>query len=185
MNEKYWEKFYRTKRITRPSDFAKFCLKYLPKKQSKIVDLGCGNGRDSYFFAKKGHIALGIDKNNLPKDHHRATFIKADVFSTSCYASLFADVLYARFLLHAVHILDVHMIIYACIPGTYFMAEFRCCGDKPKIYKNHYRNFVNPEWLLCNMLAMNYEIIYCEKGYGFAKYKGEDPLVGRIIGRKK
>ena len=40
-------------------DFAKFCLDYFPK-DSHILDIGCGNGRDAVFFSEKGFRVFGL-----------------------------------------------------------------------------------------------------------------------------
>tara|TARA_B110001452_G_scaffold117275_1_gene97317 strand:+ start:2128 stop:2298 length:171 start_codon:yes stop_codon:yes gene_type:complete len=50
-NENFWNKFYKKKLILdKPSNFALFILKFIKKKYTKIVDVGCGNGRDIFFF---------------------------------------------------------------------------------------------------------------------------------------
>ena len=59
MNKKniknYWNIFYKKKLIFKESSFARFTYNNIPKlKKRKIIDIGCGNGRDSFFFNKKG-----------------------------------------------------------------------------------------------------------------------------------
>ena len=56
-NDTYWNNFYSNSKELpfEPSQFSTYALKFLqsrPKKDSQIhiLDLGCGNGRDSYFF---------------------------------------------------------------------------------------------------------------------------------------
>ena len=52
-NIKHWNKFYsKKKQPIKPSNFAKFLYKkFLIKgKGKKLIDIGCGNGRDSFFF---------------------------------------------------------------------------------------------------------------------------------------
>ena len=51
----YWENFYKKRHTKRPSSFVKFCKKYIPKG-SLILDLGCGNGRDSYYLSRFGKV---------------------------------------------------------------------------------------------------------------------------------
>jgi 2-polyprenyl-3-methyl-5-hydroxy-6-metoxy-1,4-benzoquinol methylase len=58
---KYWNKFYKKKSIISESTFAKFTYKKILNKKVKLLDIGCGNGRDSYFFNKKGFHVTGID----------------------------------------------------------------------------------------------------------------------------
>ena len=68
MDKSYWNNFYKAvsadkKTFTEvdgrvlgapkhESPFARFCLTNLMKDVGTIVDVGCGNGRDSFFFSK-------------------------------------------------------------------------------------------------------------------------------------
>jgi len=47
LSEDFWQEHYQR------------FLKYLPS--GKVVDLGCGNGRDSYWLAKMGYDVVGVD----------------------------------------------------------------------------------------------------------------------------
>ena len=53
MDNVHWDKYY-TKTATSfsPSDFALSMIKNL-KVNSTLIDIGCGNGRDSLFFHKE------------------------------------------------------------------------------------------------------------------------------------
>ena len=46
------------------SPFARFCLKSINDDFGTIVDVGCGNGRDSFFFKNQVLIALVLTKAN-------------------------------------------------------------------------------------------------------------------------
>ena len=56
----YWNKFYSKFSFSKESNFAKFCIKFF-KKNSCLLDVGCGNGRDTFFFIKNGIKCKGID----------------------------------------------------------------------------------------------------------------------------
>jgi len=71
-NNFYWHQFYSKKKEhikTEPTDFAVFAYKYIKdnfKKHSnklKMIDIGCGNGRDTFFFREKNIDAIGVDAN--------------------------------------------------------------------------------------------------------------------------
>ena len=61
----YWDNFYQKKiRISKPSSFAKFIVKKL-KKNKTLLDIGCGNGRDTFYFNKKGLNVVGLEKSKI------------------------------------------------------------------------------------------------------------------------
>ena len=68
----YWNNFYSKFSLSDESSFARFSVKYF-KKNSSLLDVACGNGRDTFFFIKKGIKCKGIDiskiaiKNNSKK----------------------------------------------------------------------------------------------------------------------
>ena len=63
--KEYWDRFYLSAELIYPSPFAEFCQVEFLKKNEKIIDLGCGTGRDTLFFFKKGHQVVGIDQSGL------------------------------------------------------------------------------------------------------------------------
>ena len=49
---RYWDIYYKNNNVPlEPTSFAKYCLPLI-KKKSNFLELGCGNGRDSIFFAR-------------------------------------------------------------------------------------------------------------------------------------
>ena len=52
MDLEYWEKYYQDNKLPfEPSDFSKYVVSKI-NKNSRLIDLGCGNGRDSLFFCR-------------------------------------------------------------------------------------------------------------------------------------
>ena len=56
----YWDIYYKKEKFQKESNFAKYIFsKYLKKKIKKnsfkfnLIDIGCGDGRDSFFLIKK------------------------------------------------------------------------------------------------------------------------------------
>lgn len=62
---KYWNKFYEDGNKTIfPSQFA-VMLASTVSSEFDIVDLGCGNGRDTFFFSQLGYRVVGIDQSEV------------------------------------------------------------------------------------------------------------------------
>lgn len=176
--QKDWIKFYKENQApTEPSTFARFVMeKNLPG--DTLVDIGSGNGRDTYFLGEK-YIATGIDPNCEPETTARAGFIK-DKVSPSLVAD--ADIVYSRFFLHTISADEISELLFNT--KKYFCAEARVEGDEPMLYPEHERNFINGEWLLDRLISQNFEVLYFEKARGLAPYKGEDPFLLRVIAKK-
>src|SRR5437870_5367254 len=67
----FWDRVYQTDNSyfgEEPSDFALFCYyEYMKKERhvQKILELGCGQGRDSLFFASKGINVTALDFSSI------------------------------------------------------------------------------------------------------------------------
>lgn len=180
MSRRYWQEFYKRHDITGQTSFAEWCLPMIPER-SKIIDLGCGNGRDSYYFARHGHQVMGVDYAVCPADSKRAVFSSIPA-SYVMHKKCDADVVYSRFYLHSIPWIEtLDTIKWA---RGLFMAEFRSVGDKPVLYANHERHFVDGNLFMSYMIACGFDILHYEKGRGLAKYKGEDPLIIRVVAKK-
>ena len=75
MDLNYWTNFYeKNNHISKPSNFANEIIKYFKKKKLDLIELGCGNGRDSIFFASFDLNVTAVDQveteiNRLNKEH--------------------------------------------------------------------------------------------------------------------
>ena len=59
----YWDEYYKKDAAPSfPSPFAEYVANKLSTKQN-ILEIGCGNGRDSKYFSSKGHHVTGLDKS--------------------------------------------------------------------------------------------------------------------------
>ena len=65
--------------------------------------------------------------------------------------------------------------------------EYRVIEDKnkKKIFKNHFRNYLNPKQIEKFFIKYSFKLNYNIIGNGFAKYESEDPFVARQIFIKK
>lgn len=184
-HQKYWENFYKKFDIKEASSFARFAYDYIQKNNiniSNLIELGCGNGRDSSFFLSQGFNVTGVDfASNLQSDDI-FTFISSDIDSLVQKYKCDNDIVYSRFFLHSIPNSSIVEILKWT--KKYFMAEFRAKEDKPVLYKNHYRNLISSQWILQQMLKHNFDILYFQKANNLAIYKNENPILIRVIGMK-
>lgn len=195
--EKDWGKFYREGLAPKePTDFCRFIMG-IDFQADSLVELGCGNGRDLKMLSRK-YTTFGIDKNFEPdlmtmlsrkaekgetEDLRMTTIIKED-FNAYLPALKTAGIVYSRFFLHSISNDEIIKILENT--KKYFCAEFRVKGDEPVLYADHKRNLIDPMWLIIVATEMfDFEVMYYYRGRGMAKYKNEDPLVARIVLRRK
>ncbi len=180
MNKKYWQKYYQNNKIIKPSKFSIFALDYISENAS-LLDMGCGVGRDSYFFGQNGINVLGVDFAATPVERTNVKFQLANISTITKNKSKF-DVIYSRFFLHAIE--EKKLDAFIKWSKGLFIAECRAKGDKPILYRNHKRHLVDGNKLIKKLLKNKFDILYYKKGYNMAVMKEENPLIIRIIGRK-
>lgn len=189
MNEiqvKYWSKFYHdNKSVNYPSDFSIFVMNYFKDKSNlRVLDAGCGNGRDSYYISTK-HKVTGIDKSfQNPKHTNYCKFILGDFCKIN--KDNF-DLIYSRFSFHSITDEDQVEFINSIKKSTYLCIETR--SDKvvqESLYhgSNHYRNLTNLEKLKNMLLENNFKILFIEENNNFAIYNSENPICIRVICQK-
>jgi len=77
-----WEKLYEKKNRygTEPCHFAIKSLEWMKKiKGNKILELGCGEGKDSVFFAKNGYEVFSLDCSEKAIKSFEENIVKNDV----------------------------------------------------------------------------------------------------------
>jgi ubiquinone/menaquinone biosynthesis C-methylase UbiE len=98
-----WEKEYREKKLvtmgTEPSEDAKRFLKWLKKVQGldvsgkRVLDTGCGNGKNSFLFAEHGSEVVGYDISQTAIDHARELQKEKGFLGAHFYVHNMADTL--------------------------------------------------------------------------------------------
>ena len=209
---RHWATFYGSARTTIPSPFAASVAVELPEGCA-VLDLGCGNGRDSWFFAELGHMVLGIDlasdvveRNRAraqEQQHLRLRFEQRDISDPGALSAALAAFLpdgktpgptsapslavYARFLLHAITDEQeralIHTLSDSLPPGVTCYFEFRTKRDTDtqKEFGDHYRRYINADDFVQRATSDGaLECDYSVEGRGMAKFRNEDPVVGRV-----
>ena len=204
MNDRlnYWEEEYSKNAIPLyPSQFAAFVASELFDSETHIIDVGCGNGRDSIFFAHLGKQVIGIDGSSVvvetnnklfEKQSQSLHFIEKDLndAAVSDYKLPANSTIYSRFFVHAIDQNAennfLRMASNSLKSGQRLFLEFRTEKDANlvKVAKEHYRRYVNTEAFIENLEAHGFKVDYTVQGFGYAKYKTEDAHVCRIIAQK-
>jgi hypothetical protein len=179
VNIEYWKRFYTSNHTSNPSSFAKWVIKHpILNEVQTLVDLCCGNGRDSYFLGKKFSV-LGVDQAVKPNDSKTTIFFQEDISNyienNSC-----PDAVYIRFGLHAIEEETEELILNWC--SGILLIETRSVHDVPD-NKDHLRRLTDGTALLRKLIDRDYEIIHYSESRNVAKFRGEDPLIIRLIAR--
>ena len=168
--------------IEEPSDFAK-SLNY---KEKRILDLGCGNGRDTKYFRKNNRIyGVDIDLKKYVWQTYEYDQIDISEFLKKYPDGLDCDVVYCRFLFHAIsEKLEDKIIKWSFKNANELAIEARAKGDKPILYTDHERRLIDPVQLIKKLDKVGFKNIDLKLGHGFAKLKDEDPYIIRVIAKK-
>ena len=211
MQTKYfWDSFYKDQdkqNISNASSFAHFVGNFIDS-EALVIDLGCGNGRDSRFLNQFNDV-VGIDQSDVAIEFcksqrlldvkkvktlaFRSLLIEdenlCDIFKTEIIKSEQNNVfIYARFFLHAINKFEYEKFweFAQCLNLDFSVSvgvEFRTEEDKEnfKLFPDHFRNFLDPSSVVSDAELRGFKVRALYQGYGLAKYKDEDPHVARII----
>lgn len=202
-DKKYWTGFYKKSKAPElPSLFAEFIIKNFHLNDT-LLELGCGNGRDSTYFSKCGLDVLGIDQceNIIARLNSNS---KTDMlkFETSDFTNHKSEKkyhnIYSRFTLHTVGKEEttntLNWIYKHLKPGGSFFLEARSvkdalCGVGKEVepdawFSTHYRRFIRYDEIVKELEAIGFNIVYKTESSGLAPYKNEDPVVIRIVAQK-
>lgn len=207
-DREYWNRFYSSVagQISTPSDFAVFVSEFLTVGKC-LLELGCGNGRDSLYFLKLGLRITGIDAsdyiitmlNNFLRNGN-AEFICEDFVKYTPKDNIKYDYVYSRFTLHAISEYQEDQLLnnmktFLSNDGVFFV-EARTVNDNlygkgirvnknAFIYDDHYRRFIDANEFRLKLERMKFEILLFEEKTGFSKTESSDPVLLRCIARLK
>ncbi len=205
LNDKdYWNEYYKTHRVNKDSStFAKYIInKLLPNK--RLIDLGCGNARDSIYFAQHNIEVLGIDyaddeikylNENFSKDNLK--FIVQDMGAMGDLGKF--DYIYSRFSLHAISKMAeeslLNWISNSLLPEGLFFLEAR--SQKDPMFKqgkkisdtenitDHYRRYSDFEEIKEKIINIGLEILEDVESNNLSVFGDDNPVLIRIIAKKK
>ena len=208
----YWNNYYNSKdNNNKPSNFAKFIKKKYLKKKTTLLDVGAGDGRDSFYFQNQAKYIFAIDQSdvviNKNKLKTKRLSLKNILFKRLPSNKLKTlhnkkiDIIYARFFLHAINEANENMflnIIKKDFKDNIKIAlEFRTTKDVlrkkgKKISINerltdHYRRFIDINNFKKKLEKMKFKILYIKSGINLSKGPNDNPHLCRVVfsGRTK
>ena len=193
----YWQRFYRSFQENTPTSFAIFVHHFLQDPQNasdknrvwRLLDIGCGNGRDSYYFAEQQkYIVSGMDVSHTPQPKDGCHFFLSDMTQFDGYDGY--DILYARFTFHSITDAQQEMLLaHIQRPDILLCIETRSTKgwDTNCVHGNnsHFRNLTDADRLKNILDKHGFEMLYFEEKDGIARYKNEDPVCIRVICKKR
>ena len=184
-----------------PSPFAQWVAGQ--QEPGRLLDVGCGNARDTRFFAEQGHDVTGVDLviratrrglRGMDPDR-RPPVLQVNLESLRQTLALGAResfnpepvTVYGRFLLHALtesargHFW--RLMSMALRSGGRCYLEFRTDQDatRPKALGQHYRRFLDPDAVVEEAAAAGARVVHLEQGVGLSPFEDEDPHLCRMI----
>ena len=198
----YWDTYYKSNKKIKESSFARFVIKKIDKN-SKIIDIGCGNGRDSFFFSKNDLKVTAIDisksaiKNNSLKSNKNLKFLKFDIEKNTMSKKF--DVIYCRFFIHAISEKNEDKLIAFIkkIKKRNTLAFFEFRNHKDKIFqkkkirkhndviefeKGHFRRIIDPKKFIKKVSnKIKLKVIYKKSAKNLSIVKNDNPNLSRII----
>jgi adenylylsulfate kinase-like enzyme/SAM-dependent methyltransferase len=199
----HWQNFYAAKKaVGSPSGFAKHCLEKF-KKPLRLLEIGCGNGRDARFFSQNGIEVVAIDTSAAAIESCKAAgeskdlkFICTDTRGAGEAASFGA--VYSRFSLHAMTEPEENIALASAgtllTPGGLLCIECRSINDplsrKGQVLSpserldGHYRRFIVIEELTEKIKNQGFSVLESQESTGLAPFGDEDPVIIRIIAQK-
>ncbi len=203
----YWNSYYAKKltEVQSPSDFVRTVISYLEPGKS-LIDLGCGNGRDSIYFLNHHLNVTGIDVseeaisqlNQLKLEN--GNFVCDDFVSSKALYQVQYDYIYSRWTMHAISEQQEDELLGnardALKEGGLFLIEARsvrdslygkgtCVGKHAFIYNSHFRRFMEKEVFARKLENHGFRVISVEEGENFSKTETSNPVLVRIVASRE
>ncbi len=203
----YWNSYYtKNSAPNEPSSYCKLVQKKI-KKGAKLLEIGCGNGRDSAYFHLNQINVSAIDRCSNAISQCKKTFSDMSIqFFHGTLGEISEikvnkfNVIYTRFVIHAMPEKDEVLLIKECFSmlednGRLYI-ECRSINDPlskkgekisqtERVYGHgHYRRFIIKDHLIENLKLSGLKIIDEIELDNVAIYGDDNPVVIRITAAK-
>lgn len=204
-NRAYWNHYYKNRVCPEePSPFALY-VATLVEPGRRMVELGCGNGRDAVFFAGQGLQITALDMSQEAvsqlqgRQIPNAEFLCGDFVNSEVHRPDSYDYAYSRFTIHSINLNQEQVLLNNLFRGLRprgkLFIEVRGVNDplfgrgrpldrNAYFYDNHYRRFIVLDELVDSLERRGFRVEYAQERTGFAPYGNDDPPVIRIVAVK-
>lgn len=204
-NSAYWNQYYKNRVCSQePSPFAQY-VATLVEPGKRVVELGCGNGRDAVFFAGRELQVTALDMSReaiaqlRSRNIANAEFLCGDFVNSNVHQPDSYDYAYSRFTIHSINRNQEQVLLNNLFrglrPNGKLFIEVRGVNDplfgkgrqverNAYFYDNHYRRFIVLDELVESLEQRGFRVEYAQERTGFAPYGNDDPPVIRIVAAK-
>lgn len=202
----HWQSYYGSQPLVfEPSSFAQAVIGELTSG-TKLLEIGCGNGRDAGFFAECGFDVYAIDASKAAievcvEHHHssRLRFLHGTLPEISATLPSDFHTVYSRFCLHAMTKLEEWETLVAAhrsmVPGGRLLIECRSINDPlarlgevispTERIHGHYRRFIIADELLARLTEIGFAVISAVESDNLAVLGKDNPVVLRVVAVKR
>jgi cyclopropane fatty-acyl-phospholipid synthase-like methyltransferase len=208
-DKNYWTDYYlANSKPTEASTFAEFIVDRL-EEGKKLIELGCGNGRDSVFFCKNNINVVAVDQVDSEIEFLNENYANENIefvcddftnlaeTSNETIRNTTFDYIYSRFTFHSINEEKENRTlewIANHLDGGLFLLEARSLNDpmfkkgealsETENFTTHYRRYMDLNKFIAKLEDLGFEILFKIEDKDLAPYKDDNPYVIRIIAKK-